>query len=685
MTFARVVLGLAILAPAFADATAGQAGVKPPSPADFGQWERLLPAGERGGLSPDGRWLAYAITRTNGENELRVTGVADGTTKAIAFGATPAFSADSRWLAVSVGVSEAQQEKLRKDKKPLRRKLTLVSLASGELATIDNVESFAFSPDGHYLLMRHYAPERPNAARADTEPAATADPEETPGVTVVIRALADGRDTTFGNVGESAWQTKGRLLALTIAAEDRTGNGVQLFDPAPGTLRVLDSAATRYLGLTWRKDADDLVVLKASERAEPVSRANGPGDGVRASERAGESERRNPSVSERAERVSRANGVGDGVPASERAGESEGRSPSVREDGHDGFSYGILAWSGVGTSAEKKHAYDPAADQARKGYERVSAFRRPSWSEDGSVVFVGVGPWPEKAAQPKGEKKDADAADTPTVDVWHPKDVDVMPKQKVGVSRDRQRSLLAAWPLDRPALNTITSTYFENGAPLKSGNRAYVVSWSASALERSWGRFGGEALWLVDAVSGERTHVGDAVDDRFVRASPEGKFILYYNKGRPPVDASRRTDQHHERRADVIRRRRVGFDRRAAPVVRHRGLDGGRSRRVDLRQVRHLEGGGRRLEGGATHRRRRRASPVPLCRSRSAGGVDRSREADLSRDVRRAVEEVRLRAPGAGRRIARTARVARQERDASGEGEGRRRLRVRGSELRGFA
>jgi hypothetical protein len=103
-----------------------QAGLAPPAPADFAQWERLTAAGERGGLSPDGRWLSYAITRTNGENELRVTAVADGSTKTVAFGAQPAFSSDSRWLAASVGYSEAQQDKLRKEKKPVRRKLWLV-------------------------------------------------------------------------------------------------------------------------------------------------------------------------------------------------------------------------------------------------------------------------------------------------------------------------------------------------------------------------------------------------------------------------------------------------------------------------------------------------------------------------------------------------------------------------------
>ena len=238
------VLALTLVAPVLVSGR--QAGPPPPTPADFGPWERLLTTGERGGLSPDGRWLAYGVNRTNGENELRVASTADGAMKAIAFGAQPAFSADSRWLAASVGYSEAQQEKLRKDKKPIRRKVTLVNLASGVVTTIDSVESFAFSPDGRHLLMRHYAPERTPARTGEPDPAAALDPEDAPGVTVVVRDLGTGRDTTFGNVGDAVWQSKGRLLAIAIAAEDRAGNGIQIFDPSSGTLRVLESAPARY-------------------------------------------------------------------------------------------------------------------------------------------------------------------------------------------------------------------------------------------------------------------------------------------------------------------------------------------------------------------------------------------------------------------------------------------------------
>src|SRR5215831_6963336 len=95
----------------------------PPTPADYGQWETLVDAGggggrggpASGGLSPDGKWLAYGINRSNGNNELRVANIASGTVKTTGFGTQAAWSDDSRWVAYSIGYSEAQQERMRKD------------------------------------------------------------------------------------------------------------------------------------------------------------------------------------------------------------------------------------------------------------------------------------------------------------------------------------------------------------------------------------------------------------------------------------------------------------------------------------------------------------------------------------------------------------------------------------------
>ena len=234
--------------------------MQPPSTADFGQWESL--AFQSRALSPDGAWLAYGVNRSNRNNELRIASVASGETAVAAFGDQPAFSADSQWIAYGVALSEAEEEKLRKAKKPLHRSMGLRNLRSGETVVFEAIETFAFNAGGSQLAMKRYAPEPPNP-----QPDKKEEDAAKPGATLVVRQLATGRDTTFGNVAEYAWQSKGELLAIAISAEGNTGNGVQLFDPLSGHLRVLDSAPASFSGLSWRKDADDLVVLRSKADA----------------------------------------------------------------------------------------------------------------------------------------------------------------------------------------------------------------------------------------------------------------------------------------------------------------------------------------------------------------------------------------------------------------------------------
>ena len=129
------------LALLIAVATTAAAGAqqKPPVPvSEFGKFESLItPA--RAGLSPDGKWIAYGINRSNRDNELRIANVAGGDAKTIPFGSQPAFSADSKYAAYAIGYSEAQEEKLREQKKPVHRKVGILTLGSGDTATIDGI------------------------------------------------------------------------------------------------------------------------------------------------------------------------------------------------------------------------------------------------------------------------------------------------------------------------------------------------------------------------------------------------------------------------------------------------------------------------------------------------------------------------------------------------------------------
>ena len=194
----------------------------PPTAADYGPWEVLVPQ-PRAGLSPDGQWVAYGINRSNRENELRVTRVADRMTKTAAFGSQPVFSADSRWVAYAIGYSESQEDKLRREKKPVQRKLGVLNLEHrrNHDDRCDRVVR---------VRCRRHAPRACGAIR--TENGKRGQPP-------LHRPADDGarprrehahrprsrvrpRCTTFGNVSEFAWQDKGPLLALTINAEDRS-------------------------------------------------------------------------------------------------------------------------------------------------------------------------------------------------------------------------------------------------------------------------------------------------------------------------------------------------------------------------------------------------------------------------------------------------------------------------------
>jgi dienelactone hydrolase len=462
---------------------------QPPAPADYGQWETLVTpqrfggaSPEGGGLSPDGKWLAYGITRSNGNNELRVANIADSSVKTTAFGTQPVFSSDSKWVAFSIGYSEAQQDKMRKDKKPVENKLGLLNLATGQQTVVDAIVSFAFSPDGTWLAMRKYPPEKAGGAAPSAAPAGRGgrggaggggeDGENSAGATVIVRQLSSGRDTSFGNVADFAWQDlkpRGHLLAMTISTEDKTGNAVQLFDAATASLRVLDSAPSVYSDLAWRKDSSDLAVL----RAKP-------------------------------------------------------------DDKHDGPTSVALAWKHLGETSEAASVYDPTTDTKFPTGMRTVTYRRPSWSDDGAIVFLGYAPWYDKPPAPRRGGRGGAAAATedaedeqPDVDIWHWRDIDVMAKQKKGATQDGHRNMMAAWFVATGKFVPLGAALTEQVTPIKHHALGFVTDWKGYDMDRTIGRPAAD-LYLVDLTTGARTKIKEHIlEDHYVQASPGGRYLIF--------------------------------------------------------------------------------------------------------------------------------------------------------------
>jgi dipeptidyl aminopeptidase/acylaminoacyl peptidase len=220
------------------------------SPEDYGQWESLGSAT----LSANGQWLAYGIGRANEESELRIASLRRDTTRVAKWGSGPAFSADSRWLAWTVGISPAERERLEKQDEPVRLGVALVELESGAKREFAAVSDFAFDATGRFMVLLGYAPEEPEGKGGDLR----------------VVNLAAGTEAAFGNVSEYAWSETGSLLALALATGTDAGNGVQVYDAESGRLQSLDASSSSYSQLAWHEDGFDLAVLRT---VEPASEA----------------------------------------------------------------------------------------------------------------------------------------------------------------------------------------------------------------------------------------------------------------------------------------------------------------------------------------------------------------------------------------------------------------------------
>lgn len=436
----------------------------PVKPADYGQFERL----GRANLSPDGHWLAVSISRVNEENELRIHRTDSDSVVVIPYGSIASFSNDSRWLAYQIGMSEEDRKALQKQEKPLRQRLGFLNLTTGDTTSIDAVSGFQFSNNGAYLAMGRYAPEGER---------------ESTGTDIVVRTLATGEDMNFGNVAQFQWQDEGDLLALIVDAEGQVGNGVQIFDPSAGTLRSLESKQARFSGLTWRDESDDLAVLRM-----------------------------------------------------------------LPDSGYEDTTHVVVAWRDLEKRNPRRFEFDPTVFDGFPENTRVVDYRGLRWSEDGRTLFFGIKERRQKEETEAGadsttageeEEKDEedededgkedgdDEEDEPAgVEVWHAKDVDIIPEQKLFAERDRAENYLSAWHLDAGRFVQLGNELTETVTLVEGERLAIGIDQTPHERTRMFGpRY--RDVYRIDVATGEREKLHERVEFSY-GTSGGGRYYLYF-------------------------------------------------------------------------------------------------------------------------------------------------------------
>lgn len=416
-------------------------------------------------LSPDGSWMAVIISRVNDENELRVHATDSDSVVVVPFGTRPAFSKDGRWLAYAIGVSPDERKKLEARNEPVHNAAGLLDLGRDEQEKIADVESFSLSGDGRYLALRRYKPEDKKSS----------------GVDVVVRELATGSSLSFGNVAAQSWQDEGHLLAMTIDADDQIGNGVKLYDPESGRLQSLDTDDATYRGLSWREDADDLAVLK-----------------------------------------------------------------TYTEEGREDTAHVALAWRGLNTGQARASVLDPREGPSLPDETRVVEHRVPSWSDDGATVFLGIqdripvdepedeeesdgagdGEGAEEDGEGVGPGAEEDDEDPPGVEIWHSRDVDPVPQQRVRERQLRQVNHIGAWRLDGGDFLQLGGDHADRASVMEGG--AHVVARDETPYDvEAMFRQQFYDLYVVDATTAGRNLLRERVTSDY-GGSPGGRYVLWF-------------------------------------------------------------------------------------------------------------------------------------------------------------
>ena len=462
--------------PALAQSTARASGKPTVTPDDYGKWETLGP----GTLAPDGRWLAAPIRRVNEHDELRIHQVGSDSVIVVPEATDPVFSADSRWVAFSVGRSPEERKALERNDEPVPTDLGLVDLESGARTTVSGVASFTFGAGGAYLLMRR-EPDRGDTDREAGRSGARGEEDGGAGATIVIRDLAAGTDATFADVTSAVWQDGGALLAFAVRGADDVGNGLQLYDPRSGTLRSLDAAPAAYERITWRKGHADLAALRSftdSTRAgsSHVVLVWRELDGT-------------PRPSLLDPRRTRA--IGDTTRV-------VSYRPLVWADDGSAIFFGVKAWAPA--QPEEKEASGPGAESRA----------------DGAAPTDSAPARPEEAERAR-------------VEIWHAKDRRVIAEQKRDAERDEHRSDIAVWHLDGGEVRVLTDETLEEPEVVAHGTLITAKDTRPYARARMFGRNSAD-LYTVDVRTGSRRRV--ARDVTYANgASPEGHYLLTFEDG----------------------------------------------------------------------------------------------------------------------------------------------------------
>lgn len=449
------------------------------APEDYSRWRTISDEA----ISSDGRWATYVYRFTNvaqrdEKPELHIRNLETGEDIAIANASGGKFSPDGRWLAYQVDSMPARNGRGRGGDEAeaggsgggrnggstTLHRVELRELATGRTQVWHNMRSVTFNQASTFALVRDRnsgGGGRGFGGGGFGGARGGGSGASSGGSDAILYDLGNGRSQLLGSVGDAAFDRAGDMLGYTVDADVKDANGLFVVDLATGASKALDNEARAYAQMAWNDAGTGIAVLKGTDVDKMREKDN----------------------------------VLLVV-------------PDVR--------------AALADPMPKAAILDTTAAGFPDGW--VISERGPlSWSEDGSLVFLGAMP-----QTPASDTVRMESSDTTTdVDVWSTADRYIQSVQMGRAQRDRNFTYREAFAIGSGAYVALSDSTMRDLQISPDGHwavgqddRAYVSDWKPARAD----------FYRVNTATGERTPMfqGELTGRSAMGFSPDGASYLFW-------------------------------------------------------------------------------------------------------------------------------------------------------------
>ncbi|MBY0457607.1 MAG: hypothetical protein K2V38_09740, partial [Gemmataceae bacterium] len=499
-------------------------------------------------LSRDGQFVAYLVGPETGDGEAVVRHIASGKEYKFArgsgggiagLGTAPRFTPDSKRVLLPLTPTKAQLDKAKADKLKAdefpKAAVAIVDLATGQ-ETERLVGATAVQVGGEgagFLIYRKpTAPETPKTDGPEqpttppvkgkfpgkggqppgkgVNPGTPTPPARATGSDLYLRDLASGAERAVAEVAEYSLSNDETTLVYVVSSKNEDKNGVYSLNPKFGTAgSPLKAGPGRYSSLTWDEKQSKLAFfyddsqVPAPNVAPPPHPVGSPvGTPIPGSPPPAPRYRvfvwdRNAKTEPKAITRVPLGAVGGFASLTDRMMAATAPAPVVLDE-----------------------VFGPNTPGLKKGWTISGASL--SFSQDGSKLFLAAAPVrpPQTASTPPG-------ADDFQLDLWHWKDANIQPMQKLQAAQDRARTYGAVVFLDSKQFKHLSD---ENNAVQPPGVGDWAVSGNNSKYRYMTGYTDAipSDYAIVNVRTGESRPLATASAAAFT-PSPNGKYLLTFD------------------------------------------------------------------------------------------------------------------------------------------------------------